>query len=154
NSLNLFNPMLSNLSGAASNTTGALTGAQQATLNDIAQRAALEQASLFSGSGRYGSEGMGIGGQRGVNEATNALTAQFNQQNVANALAANQEMGGMIGTGGQLRQAAAQGALGAYLGGTQGQLATRQAQAQGELATRQAQAQGQLATTAEQAQVR
>lgn len=86
----------------AQNTSGALTDTQQQILNDNANRLALEQASMFSGAGRYGSEGMGMGIARGVAQTNAPLEAQYNQNNIQNALQAQ-------GLGGQLYGAGAQG---------------------------------------------
>src|SRR6266566_4694865 len=83
-----------NLSGLAKNTSGDLTSTQQAILDQNAERQSNRLASLYSGSGRTGSFGAGIGMARGIAETNNPLTAQFNQQNIQNALAANQQMTG------------------------------------------------------------
>jgi hypothetical protein len=109
-----------NLGALAANSSGALTGAQNQTLDDMAQRIGLRNQSLFSGAGRYGSEGAAIGTGRAIAEATNPLMAQYNQQNIQNALAAQ----------GQLTGAQATGA-GGYLGGVlQGQGQALQARSQ------------------------
>lgn len=89
---NAQNPYTSefNLQNLAGNTSGALTDTQQAILNDNAARIANRQASLYSGAGRYGSFGAGLGMARGIAETNNPLIASFNQQNIGNSLTANQ----------------------------------------------------------------
>jgi len=72
------------------NPTGALTDTQQAILDQNANRIALQQASLYSGAGRYGSAGAGIGMARGIAETNNPLIAQFNQQGIQNYLNSRQ----------------------------------------------------------------
>ncbi len=94
---NLSNdPALSSLS---QNTSGALTSTQQAILDQNADRLSNRLASQYSGAGRTGSFGAGIGLARGIAETNNPLIAQFSQQSIQNALNA-------MGQRGQLSQAA------------------------------------------------
>lgn len=81
-----------NLAGLAQNTSGALTPTQQQILSDNAERISDRMASLYSGSGRTGSFGAGIGMTRGIAETNNPLIAQFSQQAIQNALSANSEL--------------------------------------------------------------
>jgi hypothetical protein len=77
-----------NAQGLASNTSGALTDTQQAIIDQNAERLSNQLASKYSGAGRYGSFGAGIGMARGISETNNPLIAQFNQANIGNALSA------------------------------------------------------------------
>lgn len=90
----VYNTAGTNLGGISSDLTGALTPTQQAILDQNAERIANRQASLYSGAGRYGSFGSGIGMTRGIAETNNPLIAQFNQSNIQNALQANAQMAG------------------------------------------------------------
>lgn len=89
-----LNPLTAenNLSSLASNTSGALTPTQNAILDQNAERISNRLASLYSGSGTYGSAGAGLGMARGIAETNNPLIAQFNQQAIQNALGANAQM--------------------------------------------------------------
>lgn len=88
----VYNTAGTNLGGISSDLTGALTPTQQAILDQNAERISNRQASLYSGAGRYGSFGSGIGTVRGIAETNNPLIAQFNQANIGNALQANSLM--------------------------------------------------------------
>lgn len=107
---NIYNTAQNNLGGISSDLTGALTPTQQAILDQNAERISNRQASLYSGSGRYGSFGSGIGMARGIAETNNPLIAQFNQANIGNALQANSLMAnsqlGAAGGAGNLYNAA------------------------------------------------
>lgn len=96
--LNQYNDIYSvardNLGGISSDLSGRLTPTQQAILDQNAERISNRQASLYSGAGRYGSFGSGIGMTRGIAETNNPLIAQFNQSNIQNALQANAQMAG------------------------------------------------------------
>lgn len=105
-SANDYNTPIGNLQPLAANTSGALTDVQQQILNDNAERLGNRLASQYSGAGRYGSFGAGIGLARGISETNNPLIASFNQQNIQNALNANQLYGGLLGGRGQLQTGA------------------------------------------------
>lgn len=109
-----YDPLVGNLSGLAANTTGALTPTQQAILDQNAERLSNRLASQYSGAGRYGSFGAGIGLARGISETNNPLIAQFNQSNIQNALNANQMSGGLLGQQGSQRLNATGGAGNLY----------------------------------------
>lgn len=113
--ISMLYPIQSNLSPLAANTSGALTDTQQAILDQNAERLGNRLASQYSGAGRYGSFGAGIGLARGIAETNNPLIAQFNQANIGNALQANNLLGenagrygGLLGQQGQQRIAAGQ----------------------------------------------
>src|SRR5260221_795071 len=133
NTAGLTSSPMSNLQPLAANTSGALTGTQQDILNQNAERLSNRLASQYSGGGRLGSEGAGIGLARGIAEANNPLLAQYNQQTIQNSLGANQGLAGLIGLRGQLQQGAGglqQGAGSLYAGAGQGQLGIQGAEAQ------------------------
>lgn len=90
----VYSTAQNNLGGLAGDLSGALTPTQQAILDQNAERISNRQASLYSGAGRYGSFGSGIGMARGISETNNPLIAQFNQSNIQNALNANAQMAG------------------------------------------------------------
>jgi hypothetical protein len=108
-----YNPLSTNFSGE-------LTPTQQAILSDNAQRLAMQQASLSSGSGRYGSFGMNEAMARTIAETNNPLIAQFNQAGIQNALtAAGQQY--------QQQAGAAQGLTGVQQQNLANQMAASQA---------------------------